>query len=381
MDNIVNLSLLDAGNKLKISLSKILKHLSEDNKPVLASVHPNVNDWALHKISKNSSVGFKEFISIKDVNGKDKTEVYKNEVICDVELIKDINFLKLTGACVNAIARHGHCEINTSDTIFWLDSDGEINEVNCVEKRKSFLKLGKYENVIKYSPQYMINNFVKIYGEVNFVFTDKAVNVWLSDNSTLNKLTNIKVGVDSIYVFESDVQKFMVDEIDLIPSTSSYYVDKSIRNQSDLDKLAVKGFCLFERQNKSDITTIELESWMEKEQGYPVKKAKTAAFCLRPKTRANNDASKENSQICKFKFLTEALSKFWQGEFPEPNDKKKLDPERDHKLISQVNAVICDVFKFLVSKHFSEENANYAEQILRPNVYKSMKSAETLREI
>jgi len=322
--------------------ASVVKYLKEHNKPVLVAVPVCINVWAIYESTRNfSDNDVNRIIQYKSALANAENESSDTKMICDTKLIKPVDFVELPETDVSVLLKHGHCKVKEPNIICWLDSDDEIKKQDRVSAKKEYLK-SRSE-----SRRNSMSIGAAFFTNAKFVFIDRSISRWEKDNSALNATRSLDVNLDSLHVFEGDIQHLIKDSLDSIPEDSPYYIEKALRNRSDLDKLAEIGYKFFGRNDKHTIKSSDLAEYIREELDFKLKKSYSTAFFLKPNPKGAKGKNKGIALDCQFPYLTHALKRFW---LDSPDTPKK---------------VTAAVLGFLEDDGFSPENAKYGELLSR----------------
>lgn len=354
MERVVQLSSV----KLNTSTTSVLEFLMDKDRPIFFRVPDNKNVWvikrACHELLKclQEAQNTKNVISASPLTGttmgwKQKYERDRQK-ITDAQLIKEVSYGCLGTYELSILLTNKFIKINKLDFIMTYSTNGELSLA--VEIRRN-----KNSNIQVIDDKPISRTDLKSASRGEILFTNKAVDYWAKDNSTLNDIVGIDITFDSLAVYESDILKFIHNDLDAIPSDSPYYIPEDLRDKSDLDQLAALGYQLFSNNCKSTITSKDLAAKIERTIGYSGKKAVAAAYFLIPNPKGNNTKEqpfKDNANPnCNFPFLVQAFALY--GKDIETDD------------MSKRNKLLISYFK---NHLFSVDNTKYAELILRKKV-------------
>lgn len=355
MERVVQLSSVN----LNKSTASVIKFLMDKDMPIFFRVPDNKNAWVIKRASDDllkwiqgeikKSQEVRPFIPYSDAK-RDKEQQFEKDLqkITDVQLIKGVSYGGLGANELSILLTHKSIRINKLDLIMIFDSNGELNLA--VETRRS-----EKSNIQTIDDKPISRTVLKSASCGEILFTNKAVDYWAKDNSTLNDIVGIDITFDSLAVYESDILNFIKNDLDSIPSESPYYIPEDLRDKSDLDQLAALGYQLFSNNCKSTITSKDLAAKIERTIGYTGKKAVAAAYFIAPNPKGDNireqSVNDNANPNCNFPFLVQAFA--LHGKDIETED------------MSKRNKLLISYFK---DRHFSVDNTKYAELILRKKV-------------
>ncbi|MDH0448419.1 Uncharacterised protein [Shewanella putrefaciens] len=354
MERVVQLSSVN----LNTSAASVIEFLMDKDRPIFFRVPDNKNAWVIKRASdvpvkwiQGIIKASKTVRSVATYSGaaSDKEQFERDlQKITDVQLIKGVSYGCLGANDLFILLTHKNLRINKLDLIMIYDTGGKLSLA--VENRRS-----QKSNIQTIDDKPISRTLLKSASCGEILFTNKTVDYWAKDNSTLNDIVGIDITFDSLVVYESDILNFIHNDLDSIPNDSPYYIPKDLRNQSDLDQLAALGYQLFSNNCKSKITSKDLAAKIERTLGYSGKKAVTAAYFLIPNPKGNNIreplVNDNANPDCKFPFLVKAFA--LHGIHIKTED------------TSKVNSLLITYFN---DHNFSEDNVKYAEIILRKKV-------------
>lgn len=343
MNRVIKLSTME----LNTTQASVVKYLKEYKKPVLVEAPVSINVWATFETKSTSDKGLNRNRSYRSRYSGAENELTDIDQICDTKLIKHVDFIELPDTDVSVLSKHGHCKVKESCVIHRFDSDGELKKLDWLTTKKEYADSKNESQSYKLDISHRLALLCVSGG---FIFLDRSVSSWEKDNSVLNEARSLDVNLDSIYVFEEDIQHLIKDSLDSIPKGSPYYIGKDLRNISDLDKLAEIGFKYFGRNDKRDVKQKDLAEDIMKTLGFKQRKADSAAFFLSPNPVGKKGGSEGIALGCQFPYLTHTLKHYW------------LDTSRPPRKVSD------DVISFLEGDGFSSDNAKYGELLSRKNL-------------
>ncbi|MGI1944745.1 hypothetical protein [Shewanella glacialipiscicola] len=333
---------------LNTSTASVIEFLMDNDRPIFFRMPDNMNPWAIKydksfkELLEEIRINLKKSFSYDDMSQQNKD---KSNVITDSQLIKEVSYGCLGENDLSILLKQKNLRIKKLDLIMIFDSNGELNLA--VETRRS-----QKFNIQPIDDKPISRTVLKSASCGEILFTNKTVNNWAKDNSTLNYTVGIDITFDSLFVYESDILNFIHNDLDSIPSDSPYYIPKDLRKQSDLDQLAALGYQLFSNNCKSTITSKDLAATIERTIGYSGKKAVAAAYFLIPNPKGNKirgrSVNNNANPDCNFPFLVQAFA--LHGRHIKPED------------MSKVSSLLITYFN---DSNFSADNTKYAELILR----------------
>jgi len=340
MRGVVKLSSL----KLREGRESVIRHLVDNDKPIFFIVPANKNVWHVlfyrDEIFKNFSKRLKQ---PKFYHGYDKIIEKRNEernAISTLKLVKCVCYGFLKRSQIITLVNSKSIPINEVNVVMAYDENGEFNFATKMDLTSE------------------VNNFknfslpcLESVEHGKMLFTDKSVNSYNKYSDIENNSVHIDVDFDSLYVFESDIESYIVNDLNAIPDDSPYFIPRALRDLTDLDQLAVLGYQLFENNCKSTMKSKDIAEKIERTLGYSGKKALAAAYFLSPSPKGNEITAEPFKNInpnCKFPFLIKALDIYGANSDPDAT--------------AQVNQAIQAFFS---DRNFSEDNAKYAEIIIR----------------
>ncbi|MGE6452538.1 cytoplasmic protein [Shewanella baltica] len=350
MGRIIELSKI----KLNTDFTSVLVYLFEQNKPVLIEVPANINVWVTYKGDK--SLFRRNLRTTRGLNAHTRFKGKPNVVkpVFDAHLIKHASYVQLKKEDLNLLLKQRRCSVRNPLAILFFDSNGDIEILDGKGCQTEYLRQ-KQGSMTEFD-MFIARNSI----EVEFVFSAKSVNEWKENNCIENEFKDLKASVDSVYVYEMDVVKFIVEDVDKktsirdIPIDSPYYIDDMLRKQSDLDELSILGFRYYWGKTAKLPKAKGLVELIMNQLGYAQKKAEAAAFFLNPNPDGRCGKTKSIADGCQFPYLTHCLEHFWH-----------------HKQAYDKN-ITSEIQKFLEGSEgegFSSDNAKYAELILRPREF------------
>ncbi|ABI38763.1 conserved hypothetical protein [Shewanella sp. MR-4] len=330
--------------KLRESRESVISDLANNNRPIFFIVPANKNVWHILRYKddvKSYLLKFsKKVETYYGFNSFHNKKIESQNEISNITLVENVCYGFLKGSQVIKLVKSKKVPISELNIVM---ADNEFGEFDFGVK----LKLTKnYNRLINLSASDI--EFIH-YGKI--VFTDKSVNSYTEFSDIENHSVHIEVDFDSLYVFESDIESYIVNDLNAIPDDSPYFIPKELRQLTDLDQLAVLGYQLFENNCKSTIKSKDIAAKIERTLGYSGKKALAAAYFLSPSPKGNEITAEPLNKInpnCKFPFLIKALKMY--GVNGGTNE------------TAQVNQAILAFFSDL---GFSEDNVKYAEIMIR----------------
>lgn len=229
MERVVQLSSVN----LNKSTASVIKFLMDKDMPIFFRVPDNKNAWVIKRASDDllkwiqgeikKSQEVRPFIPYSDAK-RDKEQQFEKDLqkITDVQLIKGVSYGGLGANELSILLTHKSIRINKLDLIMIFDSNGELNLA--VETRRS-----EKSNIQTIDDKPISRTVLKSASCGEILFTNKAVDYWAKDNSTLNDVVGIDITFDSLAVYESDILNFIKNDLDSIPSDSPYYIPEDLR--------------------------------------------------------------------------------------------------------------------------------------------------------
>lgn len=340
MNRVIKLSTME----LNTTQASVVKYLKEHKKPVLVEAPVSINVWAVFETKSTSDKGLNRNRAYRSRYSDTENESTGTKLTCDAKLINHVDFVELPETNVSVLSKHDNCKVKEANSVYWFDSDGELKKLDWLTTKNEYADSKNESQSNKIDIGHKI---AMLFVSGKFVFLDRSVSSWEKDNSALNEARSLDVNLDSIYVFEGDVQHLIKDSLDSIPQDSPYYIEKGLRNISDLDKLAEIGYEVFGRSGEKAIKSKALMERLMTELGFAKRKADSTAFFLNPNPKGKKGGDKGIAQGCQFPYLTHILKHYWLDS-PSPSRK-----------------VTADVISFLEDDGFSFDNAKYGELLSR----------------
>ncbi|WP_372932311.1 hypothetical protein [Shewanella putrefaciens] len=346
MERVVQLSSVN----LNTSTASVIKFLMDKDRPIFFRVPDNKNPWVIKR--GQNVIHLKEFIKEIITNARKPTHYRdmprqiedKSNLISEVKLINGVCYGCLETVQIPELLTQKKLIINTLAVIMTFSTSGELILAPEISLKPNMNAIEDYSRL---SPSALISVSCS-----EIVFTNKTVEYWAKDNSTLNDIVGIDITFDSLAVYESDIINFIHNDLDSIPDDSPYYIPKELRGRSKLDQLAVFGFLQFETLNRRWGNSNNLALKLKNQLGYKQTMAESAAFFINVEPRGQkgtNQTVTPNGKYpnCQFPFLVEALS-----------ISKILGNDGENKVSS-------DVVDFLGACGFRHENCKYGELLVR----------------
>lgn len=346
MQKIVELSKVN----LNASRDEVVKHLLKENKPVLIFSPVNINIWAVYERStyknRNGSYLTREDFIYRKV-ARDKLK--RSESFSAASLVPKVEYLRLGSDDLAVLIKIGIVNLKFITEFYLYTENFELEFMSgdkYIERHE--VPINAKDLGINLQSEFYNYNY-----NIKFCFTRKSFKFLARDNSIDNEFIPLKITIDSVCVFESDILSFIHQDIEQsdIPQASPYYVKNLIRNQSDLDQLSILGFSYYWGKTANPPKVKGLVERIMNQLGYAQKKAEAAAFFLNPNPEGLCGKDKTIADGCQFPYLTHCLEHFWSVQ--EKNDRKITSKIKD----------------FLVAEGFSSDNAKYAELFLRPSKF------------
>lgn len=337
---------------LNTSTSSVIEFLKENDRPIFFRVPENRNTWVIKRAGHNLKDYFMNVVKTLEggypTHHRDMTSTVKNDSnkIIDAKLVNEACYGCLEASKLPILLTQKCLVIDKLSVVMTFDTNGRL-------KLAEEIRLQPTSRIKPNSDDSMLSSSAlksDSCGEI--FFTDKAVDSWAKDNSTLNDLVGIDVSLESIAVYESDIVTFLHSDLNSIPDDSPYFIPHELRNLSNLDQLAVFGFFQFETLSKSRIRPSGLSQKLQRQLNLKPTMAESAAFFINPKPRGNKGSHEtvtpnDKFPDCQFPFLVEAL-------------------RRSQKLgIGLANKVNSDATDFLLNCGFGTENIKYGEKMVR----------------
>ena len=353
MDRIVELSKI----KLNTGITSILAYLVEQDKPVLIEVPASTNVWVTYK--GDESLFRKNCRTTRGLNAPTRFDGKSIVVkpVFDAHLIEHASYVQLRKEDLNVLLKQRRCSVKNPLITLLFDSNGDIKSLDEKGCQAEYLRQ-KQGSMTKF------NMFLaRFHTEVEFVLLANSVKEWKENN----EFKDLKASVDSVYVFEMDIVKFIVEDVDKkasisdIPIDSPYYIDEILRDKSDLNQLSILGFRYYWGKKAKPPKAKGLVELIINQLKYAPKKAEAAAFFLNPDPAGRCGKNKSIADGCQFPYLTHCLKYYW-------HEQEKYD-----------NNITSKIKDFLGAEGFTVDNAKYAELFLRPSKFlrsskKSLKS-------
>lgn len=330
--------------KLREGRESVISHLVNNDKPIFFIVPANKNVW--HVLLYREDI-FKSFSGRlkqpKIYHGYDKVIEKINEernAISTLKLVKCVCYGFLKRSQIITLVNSKSIPINEINVVMAYDENGEFNFAT------KMVLTSETNNFKNFSLPYLES---VQYGKM--LFTDKSVNSYNKYSDIENNSVHIDVDFDSLYVFESDIESYIVNDLNAIPDDSPYFIPIELRQLTELDQLAVLGYQLFANNCKSTMKSKDLAAKIERTLGYSGKKADVAAYFLSPSPKGKRITAEPLNNInpnCKFPFLVKALNTYGVNSATGA--------------IAKVNQSIQAFFSDL---GFSEDNVKYAEIMIR----------------
>jgi len=340
MQGVVKLSSV----KLRESKESIISNLINNNRPIFFIVPANKNVWHILRSKddlRNSLLKLSRQVNTYHGldNFRGKYMEGQNEIF-NIKLVEDVCYGFLKRSQVITLVNCKKVPISELNVVMAYDENGEFDFGIKVELTKSYngfvgLSLFDLESI----------NYGKM------VFTEKSVNSYTEYSDIENCSVYIDVHFESLYVFESDLESYIVNDLNAIPDDSPYFIPRELHQLTDLDQLAVLGYQLFANNCKSTMKSKDIAAKIERTLGYSGKKALAAAYFLSPSPKGNEITAEQLNNInqnCKFPFLVKALTTYGVYSYTDET--------------AQVNQAI---LAFFSDRNFSEDNAKYAEIMIR----------------
>jgi hypothetical protein len=377
MSKVIKLS----DTELNATKITVLKYLVDNNKPVLIEVPVNMNVWGIDRklellLEEEAYANEVQKTHLKLKQG----DFVNNTEICATQLMQNTSFIRLSSIDLPVLLKNSRCSIKESNSIVYFNSEGDVKEQSFIDGRSYFSVRNNpentsYTNFVEAVLDLGMRSSVSIskrWNNIKFVFTNNSVNKSKGFDFPRGELRSLNVELNSIHVFDKDIQKFIIESLDLIPEGSPYYIPKELRRESDLDKLAELGYKTFGLTNDDKLKSKELVSLIVKELGYLQRKAESASFFLNPNPKGKKGKDTSIANDCQFPYLTHTLESHWKSIITnkkETNtnsctDKKKAEIKTKAK--TDKRNAIEKVTSFLEVSGFSLDNAKYGEIMLRP---------------
>ncbi len=346
MERVVQLSSVN----LNTSTASVIRFLMAKDRPIFFRVPDNKNVWVIKRGQDVYHLKdlMKEILSnaSKATHYRDMTQQVenKNNLINEVKQINRVCYGCLEAVELPVLIAQKRLIINLLSVIMTFGTSGELILAPEINLKPNMDAIEDYSML---SPSALMSVSCS-----EIVFTNKTVEYWAEDNSTLNQIVGFDVTFDSLAVYEADILKFIHNDLDSIPDDSPYYIPTELRGRSKLDQLAVIGFLLFEVLNNKWINSNKLALILQNKLGYKQTMAESAAFFINAepggiKGSHASVASHDKYPNCQFPFLVEAL-----------RISKIFDKDCENKVSS-------DVVDFLGTCGFRHENSKYGELLVR----------------
>ncbi|MCT8857521.1 hypothetical protein K5M76_09695 [Shewanella xiamenensis] len=323
--------------KLREGRESVISHLVNNDKPIFFIVPANKNVW--HVLLNYQDIFNYIPKRIKQNNFFYKKVNDKNE-ISTLKLVKGVCYGFLKRSQIITLVNSKTIPINEVNVVMAYDENGEFNFAT------EMVLTSEVNNFKEFSLPY-----IESVEHGKMLFTDKSVNSYNKYSDIENNSVHIDVDFDSLYVFESDIESYIVNDLNAIPDDSPYFIPIELRQLTELDQLAVLGYQLFANNCKSTMKSKDLAAKIERTLGYSGKKADVAAYFLSPSPKGKRITAEPLNNInpnCKFPFLVKALNTYGVNSATGA--------------IAKVNQSIQAFFSDL---GFSEDNVKYAEIMIR----------------
>lgn len=333
-----------ASVKLCEGIESVIRHLINNDKPIFFIVPANKNLWHILRFNDDIKNGLLKACKQPNIyhgfyNSREKQNENQNE-ISNIKLVEGVCYGFLKRSQVITLVKSKSIPISELNIVMSHNEDGEFD----IGIKGRFMT--NSNEFMKFSSSHLESI---LYGKM--IFTEKSVGVNDKCSYIENHSVYIDVDFESLYVFESDIEKYIINDLNAIPDDSPYFIPADLRKLTDLDQLAVLGYQLFANNFKSTMKSKDIAAKIERTLGYAGKKALAAAYFLSPNPKGNEITTAPLNKInpnCKFPFLVRALN--------------TCVVNSDIDATVHVNQA---VLAFFSDHNFSEDNAKYAEMMVR----------------